>query len=135
MARIRRCRPARLTPTSRNQHPAAVLVHVQVHDDRASSAHGHAALAREGHRHEQQAPLEEDVAEDQTAHVRDACNLEAQRHTSAVQYRRAKTNQAARHLQQLRVKQQYGQRHGVKPGQADSRQRRGQPVGEVLRLS
>jgi hypothetical protein len=52
-----------------------VLFQIQVHDDRASYTRGLAALASEGHRHEQQATLEEDVAENQIAHVRDDWNL------------------------------------------------------------
>ena len=85
VARIRRRRPAWLTSRSGNQHPAAVLLHIQVHDDGASCAHGHAALAREGHGGEQQAALEEHVAENQIAHVSDNWNLKrsATAHISA----------------------------------------------------
>ena len=75
VARIRRRRPAWLTSRSGDQHPAAVLFQIQAHDDRASCTRGLAALASEGHRHEQQATLEEDVAENQIAHVRDDWNL------------------------------------------------------------
>ena len=80
MGGIRRRRPAAGHSAARlHQNPAAVLLHVHVHDDGPGGADSDAALARERHGGVQHAAVREDVAENQVVDVHSLGGAEALR--------------------------------------------------------